>query len=183
MDTLRPEPRAAKGLSFSRPNDESLEAGGGIGSAPYPTSSPPEPRRCFLVASAGVGQWLGLGVGGFVSLAASLEPAERPLSANPWLVLFVMVVLSGAVSWYVATRSGPGGSTTTPTFCCNWSHSADFRAAVADVLVICAGYGLGLGVTSAGVPSGGAVVGGTAVGLFVVHITAQKYCCRDSGGA
>ena len=183
MDTLRPESRTAKGPSFSRPNDEaSLEAGGGIGSAPYPTSSPPEPRRCFLVASAAAGQWLGLAVGGFVSLAASLEPAERPLSHNPWLVLFVLVVLAGAVSWYVATRTGPGGSTT-PTFCCNWSQSADFRAAVADVLVICAGYGLGLAVTSAGVPSGGAVVGGTAVGLFAVHLTVQRYCCRDSGGA
>ena len=155
MDTIRPGSRAATASSFSRPNDEvSLEAGGGIGAAPYPTSSPPEPRRCFLIASANVGQWLGLAVGGFVSLAASLEPAGRPLSASPWLVLFMLVVLSSAVSWYVATRSGPGGSTTTPTFCCNWANSADFRAAVADVLVICAGYGLGLGVTSAGVPSG-----------------------------
>lgn len=167
----------------------------GVVEPPYPTSSPALPRRCFVVASASVGQWLGLALGGFVSLAASLDAAERPLSANPWLVLFVLVVLSSAVSWYVATdrapascrvarsvRSGPGGSTT-PTFCCNWSHSADFRAAVVDVLAICAGFGLGLGVTSADVPSGGAVVGGTALGLFAVHLTARRYCCRDSGGA
>jgi hypothetical protein len=126
-------------------------------------------------------------VGALSSLAASLDAAERPLSANPWLVLFVVVVLASALSWYVATdrrrsvRTGPGGGSTTPTFCCNWRHSADFRAAVADVLVICAGYGLGLGVTSAGVPSGGAVVGGTALGLFAVHLTARRYCCRDSG--
>lgn len=183
MDTLRSAPPRR---TFSRPNDDEARAAeeATLGGSPYPTSSGPPPARpCFLVASLGVGQYLGLAVGAFVSLAASLSVSpERPLSESPWLVLFVLVTLSAALSWYVATHHGPGGSTT-GSFCCNWSDNADFRRAVADVLVICTGYGAGLAVTASGVPSGGAVVGGGALAAFVVHLTLRRYCCRrDSGG-
>lgn len=171
------QPGAGGASVYVRPNDAGIgdDLERGLSDAPYPTQSKVPQRRCFLLAAASVYQWLGLSLGGWVSLAADAGP-DAPLWENPWMVGFVLLVVVGAVLWYAATRNG----NTTGTFCCNWEGSPDFRSATADLLVVAAGYGLGVWANSA-VASGGAIVGGVGLGLFAAAVLANRYCCSGSG--
>lgn len=152
---------------------------------PYPTSSGLPKKRSFLQETMSTFQLLGFAIGGFVSIAANTAETAT-LSSKPWMVGFILLVLSACVEVAVISQRG----ITVGTCCCNWKESGEFRGAVVDVTIILLGFigGLlldsALPLTSEGdTPRiGGAILGGASLGILLAVLTVQ-WLCKGKGAS
>lgn len=139
---------------------------------PYPTKSEAPPPQTLCQETMSVFQLLGFSIGSFASLATESGP-DAPLSRRPWMVGFVVAVVIVAVEAAVISRRGIVCS----TWMCNWRGSAEFRGAVVDLLIVMAGFIIGLGIDAAtGSQIGGAIAGGAALGVLFAVIVGRWAC-------